>query len=88
MANIPPNAKYPDAIALAYDETNMKVTCVYNDHSLYVWDVKDIKRVSAISYLFFFISNPKCFQSGGKIKFLFISFGLYLGSRDVSCIRA
>lgn len=54
MANIPPNATYPDAIALAYDETNMKVTCVYNDHSLYVWDVKDIKRVSAIFYLSFF----------------------------------
>lgn len=45
MANIPPNAKYPDAIAIAYDETNMKLTCVYNDHSLYVWDVGDIKRV-------------------------------------------
>jgi len=57
MANIPPNAKYPDAIALAYDETNMKVTCVYNDHSLYVWDVKDIKRVRVISYFFLFISN-------------------------------
>ncbi|KAE9544023.1 hypothetical protein AGLY_001712 [Aphis glycines] len=53
MANIPPNAKYPDAIALAYDETNMKVTCVYNDHSLYVWDVKDIKRVGkSNSFLF------------------------------------
>lgn len=88
MANIPPNAKYPDAIALAYDETNMKVTCVYNDHSLYVWDVKDIKRVSAISYLFFFLSDSKCLQSGGKIKFLSISFGVYLGSRNVSCIRA
>lgn len=45
MANIPPNAKYPDAISIAYDETNMKLTCVYNDHSLYVWDVGDIKRV-------------------------------------------
>lgn len=45
MANIPLNAKYPDSIALAYDETNMKLTCVYNDHSLYVWDVRDVKRV-------------------------------------------
>ncbi|KAL0280829.1 UNVERIFIED_CONTAM: hypothetical protein PYX00_002006 [Menopon gallinae] len=41
----PPDAKYPDAIALAYDEVNRKLTCVYNDHSLYVWDVNDIRRV-------------------------------------------
>ncbi|XP_054279530.1 mitogen-activated protein kinase-binding protein 1 isoform X2 [Macrosteles quadrilineatus] len=41
----PNNAKYPDAIAVSFDENNMKLTCVYNDHSLYIWDVKDIKRV-------------------------------------------
>lgn len=46
MATHPNNAKYPDAIALAYDSQNHKLTCVYNDHSLYVWDVRDIKRVS------------------------------------------
>lgn len=52
MATHPNNAKYPDAIALAYDSQNHKLTCVYNDHSLYVWDVRDIKRVS-ISIFFF-----------------------------------
>ncbi|XP_050438711.1 mitogen-activated protein kinase-binding protein 1 [Adelges cooleyi] len=53
MASIPSNAKYPDAIALAYDEVNTKLTCVYNDHSLYIWDVKDIKRVGkSNSFLF------------------------------------
>ncbi|XP_050529445.1 mitogen-activated protein kinase-binding protein 1 [Daktulosphaira vitifoliae] len=53
MASIPSNAKYPDAIALAYDEINTKLTCVYNDHSLYIWDVKDIKRVGkSNSFLF------------------------------------
>ncbi|KAG8253575.1 mitogen-activated protein kinase binding protein 1 [Homalodisca vitripennis] len=41
----PNNAKYPDTIAVTYDEKNLKLTCVYNDHSLYIWDVKDIKRV-------------------------------------------
>lgn len=54
MASIPSDAKYPDAIALAYDETNMKLTCVYNDHSLYVWDVRDIKRVCMPFNLFYF----------------------------------
>ena len=46
MFSQPNNAKYPDAIALTYDERNHKLTCVYNDHSFYVWDVRDIKRVS------------------------------------------
>ncbi|XP_022125962.2 mitogen-activated protein kinase-binding protein 1 isoform X2 [Pieris rapae] len=45
MFSQPANAKYPDAVALTYDERNHKLTCVYNDHSLYVWDVRDIKRV-------------------------------------------
>lgn len=45
MSQHPQNARYPDAIALAYDEPNNKLTCVYNDHSIYVWDVRDIRRV-------------------------------------------
>lgn len=45
MSQHPPNARYPDAIALAFDERNNKLTCIYNDHSIYVWDVRDIKRV-------------------------------------------
>ncbi|XP_045134844.1 mitogen-activated protein kinase-binding protein 1-like isoform X8 [Portunus trituberculatus] len=53
MATHPNNAKYPDTIAIAYDENNHKVTAVYNDHSMYVWDVKDIKRVGkSHSYLY------------------------------------
>ncbi|XP_014476106.1 PREDICTED: uncharacterized protein LOC106745224 isoform X2 [Dinoponera quadriceps] len=45
MSQHPPEARYPDAIALAFDERNNKLTCVYNDHSIYVWDVRDIRRV-------------------------------------------
>ncbi|XP_076278563.1 uncharacterized protein LOC143208238 isoform X3 [Lasioglossum baleicum] len=45
MSQHPANARYPDAIALAFDEGNNKLTCVYNDHSIYVWDVRDIRRV-------------------------------------------
>ncbi|CAL1277931.1 unnamed protein product [Larinioides sclopetarius] len=47
------NAKYPDTIAIALDEIHKKITCVYNDHSLYVWDIKDIKKVGkSHSYLY------------------------------------
>ncbi|XP_078592752.1 WD repeat-containing protein 62-like isoform X1 [Branchiostoma floridae x Branchiostoma japonicum] len=47
------NAKYPSTIAVKYDEQNNKVTCVYDDHSLYVWDVKDEKKIGkAWSFLY------------------------------------
>ncbi|RVE45608.1 hypothetical protein evm_009721 [Chilo suppressalis] len=36
MFSQPSNARYPDAVALTYDERNHKLTCVYNDHSLCV----------------------------------------------------
>ncbi|KAI5731936.1 hypothetical protein M8J77_018670 [Diaphorina citri] len=53
MASAPKDAKYPDAIAVAFDELNNKLTCVYNDHSLYIWDVRDVKRVGkSHSYLY------------------------------------
>ena len=45
MAQHPNTARYPDATAVTYDEQNFKVTVVYNDHSIYVWDVRDIKKV-------------------------------------------
>ncbi|CAH0549034.1 unnamed protein product, partial [Brassicogethes aeneus] len=53
MGSSPDNAKYPDAVALTYDEANSKLTCVYNDHSIYVWDVTSIRRVGkSHSFLF------------------------------------
>ncbi|CAG9861239.1 unnamed protein product [Phyllotreta striolata] len=45
MASPPPDAKYPDTVAITFDETNNKLTSVYNDHSVYVWDVFNIQRV-------------------------------------------
>ncbi|XP_055599901.1 uncharacterized protein LOC129749077 isoform X2 [Uranotaenia lowii] len=45
MMTVPQNAKYPDTVAIVYDENRGKVTCVYNDHSLYIWDLREIRRV-------------------------------------------
>ncbi|XP_039454248.1 WD repeat-containing protein 62 isoform X2 [Oreochromis aureus] len=39
-----PGARYPDTLALTFDPAARHLTCVYNDHSLYVWDVKDVKN--------------------------------------------
>lgn len=42
---VPQNAKFPDTIAMVFDEPRSRVSCVYNDHSLYIWDLRDIRRV-------------------------------------------
>ncbi|XP_055496959.1 mitogen-activated protein kinase-binding protein 1 [Leucoraja erinacea] len=42
------DAKYPDTTALTFDPANRWLSCVYNDHSLYVWDVKDFKKVGKV----------------------------------------
>ncbi|XP_053396719.1 mitogen-activated protein kinase-binding protein 1-like isoform X2 [Mercenaria mercenaria] len=45
--------KYPDTIAIQYDEEHNKVTCIYNDHSMYIWDVHDLKKIGkAWSFLY------------------------------------
>ncbi|XP_056229532.1 WD repeat-containing protein 62 isoform X2 [Seriola aureovittata] len=43
-----PGAQYPDTLALTFDPTAKHLTCVYNDHSLYVWDVKDVRNVGKL----------------------------------------
>ncbi|XP_035472971.2 mitogen-activated protein kinase-binding protein 1-like isoform X1 [Scophthalmus maximus] len=39
---------YPAAIAVTYDPIGHWLSCVYNDHSLYVWDVRDVGRVGKV----------------------------------------
>lgn len=49
----PDNSRFPDTIAVQYDDVNNRLTCVYNDHSLYVWDVTDVQKVAKTrSFLF------------------------------------
>ncbi|XP_071971790.1 mitogen-activated protein kinase-binding protein 1 isoform X6 [Engystomops pustulosus] len=42
------DAKYPDTVRMTFDSTNQWLSCVYNDHSLYVWDIKDLKKVGKV----------------------------------------
>ncbi|KAI1295684.1 Mitogen-activated protein kinase-binding protein 1 [Halotydeus destructor] len=47
------DTKYADTVAITLDETNTKVTCVYKDRSIYIWDIRDMKRVGkAHSFLY------------------------------------
>ncbi|XP_030599747.1 WD repeat-containing protein 62 isoform X2 [Archocentrus centrarchus] len=43
-----PGAQYPDTLALTFDPAAGYLTCVYNDHSLYVWDVKDVRNAGKL----------------------------------------
>ncbi|XP_049446421.1 mitogen-activated protein kinase-binding protein 1-like isoform X1 [Epinephelus fuscoguttatus] len=43
-----PDARYPDVIAVTYDPISQWLSCVYNDHSVYVWDVRDVSRVGKV----------------------------------------
>ncbi|KAI8370435.1 WD40-repeat-containing domain protein [Radiomyces spectabilis] len=48
---------YPDAFAVALDERTGKITVVYSDRSLYVWDVKELKKIGKYRS---FISHSDC----------------------------
>lgn len=36
---------YPDAVAMVYDGESQRVIAVYSDRSLYVWDIRDLKKI-------------------------------------------
>ncbi|GFN85055.1 mitogen-activated protein kinase-binding protein 1, partial [Plakobranchus ocellatus] len=47
------DSNYPDTRAIAVDDDHKKVTCIYNDRSIYIWDVHDLKRIGkAWSFLY------------------------------------
>ncbi|XP_012682239.2 mitogen-activated protein kinase-binding protein 1 isoform X2 [Clupea harengus] len=48
LFNYKTDARYPDTVAVSYDPTNRWLSCVYNDHSLYVWDVRDLRKVGKV----------------------------------------
>ncbi|XP_021238884.1 WD repeat-containing protein 62-like [Numida meleagris] len=43
-----PDLVYPDTVALAYDPTRRWLSCIYRDHSVYVWDVGDLRAVRKV----------------------------------------
>ncbi|KAE8585529.1 hypothetical protein XENTR_v10021339 [Xenopus tropicalis] len=63
------DSSYPDTSALVYDERNQWLCCVYNDHSLYVWDVNDTRKVGKVYsglYHSSFVWNIEVFPELGE----------------------
>ena len=38
----PSQPVYPDTVGVTFDPRAGQLTCVYNDHSVYVWDVQNV----------------------------------------------
>ncbi|XP_073667593.1 mitogen-activated protein kinase-binding protein 1-like [Paramisgurnus dabryanus] len=45
-----PGPQYPDSVAVTYDPVNRWLSCVYSDHSLYVWDTRDLQKVGKVYF--------------------------------------
>ncbi|XP_029900679.1 mitogen-activated protein kinase-binding protein 1-like, partial [Myripristis murdjan] len=43
-----PEARYPDTVAVTFDPCSRWLSCVYNDHSVYVWDVRELRRAGKL----------------------------------------
>ncbi|KAM8737759.1 mitogen-activated protein kinase-binding protein 1 isoform 3-T3 [Acanthopagrus schlegelii] len=58
-----PEARYPDTVAVTYDPTNRWLSCVYNDHSVYVWDVRDLRDPRRAGKLYSALYHSSCVWS-------------------------
>uniref|UniRef100_A0A3Q1IIS0 Mitogen-activated protein kinase binding protein 1 n=1 Tax=Anabas testudineus TaxID=64144 RepID=A0A3Q1IIS0_ANATE len=56
-------ARYPDTVAVTYDPTNRWLSCVYNDHSVYVWDVRDLRDPRRAGKLYSALYHSSCVWS-------------------------
>ncbi|XP_034050708.1 mitogen-activated protein kinase-binding protein 1 isoform X2 [Thalassophryne amazonica] len=56
-------ARYPDTVAVTYDPTNRWLSCVYNDHSVYVWDVRDLRDPRRTGKLYSALYHSSCVWS-------------------------
>uniref|UniRef100_A0A8P4G1Y5 Mitogen-activated protein kinase binding protein 1 n=1 Tax=Dicentrarchus labrax TaxID=13489 RepID=A0A8P4G1Y5_DICLA len=58
-----PEARYPDTVAVTYDPANRWLSCVYNDHSVYVWDVRDLRDPRRAGKLYSALYHSSCVWS-------------------------
>jgi hypothetical protein len=42
------NLKYPDCIGLCFNPSDYYLCAIYNDHSFYIWDIRDVNKVKKI----------------------------------------
>ncbi|KAM9341611.1 mitogen-activated protein kinase-binding protein 1 [Symphorus nematophorus] len=57
------DARYPDTVAVTYDPANRWLSCVYNDHSVYVWDIRDLREPRRAGKLYSALYHSSCVWS-------------------------
>nr|XP_057946593.1 mitogen-activated protein kinase-binding protein 1-like [Doryrhamphus excisus] len=57
------DARYPDTVAVTYDPANRWLSCIYNDHSIYVWDVCDLRDPRRVGKLYSALYHASCVWS-------------------------
>lgn len=58
-----PEARYPDAVAVTYDPANRWLSCIYSDHSVYVWEVRELSDPRRAGKLYSALYHSSCVWS-------------------------
>ncbi|CAG8573165.1 899_t:CDS:10, partial [Paraglomus occultum] len=48
---------YPDTVAIKLDGEAGKLTCIYSDRSLFIWDIKDVKKIGKYRSFLYHCAN-------------------------------
>ena len=48
---------HPDTVAIKLDGEAGKLTCIYSDRSLFIWDIKDIKKIGKYRSFLYHCAN-------------------------------
>ncbi|XP_049595805.1 mitogen-activated protein kinase-binding protein 1 isoform X4 [Syngnathus scovelli] len=89
-----PDAQYPDTVALTYDSSSGWLSCVYSDHSVYVWDVGDLRDPCRVGKLYSALYHASCVWSlevfpedGGDTENMALPPGSFLSCSSDNTIR-
>lgn len=58
-----PGSRYPDTVAVTYDPAHRWLSCIYSDHSIYVWDVGDVSDLRRVGKLYSALYHSSCVWS-------------------------
>lgn len=58
-----PGNRYPDTVALTYDPAHGWLSCIYSDHSIYVWELGDLGDLRRVGKLFSALYHSSCVWS-------------------------
>lgn len=63
LFTLKPGSRFPDTVAVTYDPANGWLSCIYSDHSVYVWDVGQLCDLRRVGKLFSALYHSSCVWS-------------------------